>query len=225
MRARRWVKYLICITAVLAFPVIALSGEATTAPLTKSPKKGKKTVVKEQPQPAAGHTQKLERVREILAQMKDEMKKYQYGGLYLAPGDKPVSGLAEFPAEKFGQQVDELDRIASECRKQMQARQTEARAQLQKINAPQAAVFSSCEEGMADVERLIDQLRGSASYVIRAGAKGADYYVEVGRAERTIAQISALVEVCAENMKRADMVCADFESKVPRKKSGEALTY
>jgi len=43
--------------------------------------------------------------------------------------------------------------------------------------------------------------------------KEAQYYLELSRLDRTLAKMSALTEVCQQNMQRANMLCEQFESK------------
>ncbi len=176
--------------------------------------------------PAPAYESKMLRVRLLLAELRAEVEKYQFEGLFLAPDNKPVEGLVAFSADKFNEKVDEIARIAKECREQMDQRQKAARAYYQKIGAPQAAAFSACQEGMEETAKLIEQLRHSAAIAASYSKnKDAKYVLELSRLDRTIAVISAMMESCQRNMDRAEVLCGMFESKPAPKPKPAALTY
>jgi hypothetical protein len=222
-----WFKRLMLMAVVFALPVVARSAQSATEPSKSGKPAPQRTVEKAQLKPLPPEQQnKMERVRQILAEMMKEARKYQYEHLFLAAGAKPVQGLVELPATTFTHQVEEIAEIAKKCREQMINRQAAARAHYEKIGAPQMAAFTACETGMEEVASLIESLRNTASIVGEyAGNRGANYYFELSRLERTIAKISALTEVCQNSMARANMVCEQFESKAGANKPSPSATY
>ncbi|MCX8035489.1 MAG: hypothetical protein N3D11_00255 [Candidatus Sumerlaeia bacterium] len=206
----------------------ALGAKSPTSPTTETaPAAGKTGKIKvPAATPAPAYESKMLRVRLLLAELRAEVEKYQYEGLFLSPGDKPVEGLVAFSAEKFNEKVDEIAKIAKECREQMSQRQKLARDYYQKTGAPQAAAFSACQEGMEETAKLIEQLRQSAS---RVGSyskdKDAKYVLELSRLDRTISVISAMMESCQRNMDRAEILCGMFDSKPTPKPKPATLTY
>jgi len=205
-------------------PALAVSAEPRGAGKAEKPSYGAKS--ESSTATMASEQAKMARVREILAEMRQDVAKYQYQGLFLGLTEKSPEGLVQFPAAKFLERVDEISKIAKMCRAQMDQRQAAARAYYKKLGAPQLAVFRSCEESMDESATLIGNLRNSVNVVSGSTAqKGEIYYLELNRLERTIARINTLTQVCESNMKRADMICQVFESKGSPPKLSPTLTW